>query len=55
MQAPAPEGAIPIRHWVIRHGDGRLVSHSFTPPATESQVRDWYPLALTIEPEVDHE
>lgn len=55
MQAPAPEVAIPIRLWAIRHGDGRLVSHSFTPPATERQVRAWYPDSITIEPEVDHE
>ena len=55
MQAPAPEVAIPIRLWLIRHGDGRRVSHSFTPPATERQVRAWYPDSLTVEPEVDHE
>ncbi len=51
MQAPATEVARPLRLWVIRHDDGRLVSHSFTPPASERQVRAWYPDSLTIEPE----
>lgn len=50
MQAPAPEVDIPRRLWLLRHADGRLVSHSFCPPATEPQVRAWYPEA-TIEPE----
>ncbi len=40
------------RLWLIHHADGRLISHSFTPPATEAQVRSWYPNALIIEPEV---
>jgi len=55
MEAPAPEVDIPLRIWMIRHGDGGLVSHSFTPPATERQVRAWHPDALAVEPEIDHE
>ena len=47
----APEVDTPHRLWLLRHADGRLISHSFTPPATERQVRDWYPQALSIEPE----
>ncbi len=39
----------PRRLWLIRHDDGRLVSHSFTPPATDAEVRGWYPGALAIE------
>lgn len=45
----------PRRLWLIRHPDGRLVSHSFTPPATEDELRAWYPQALKIEPEPEPE
>lgn len=41
----------PRRLWLIHHPDGRWVSHSFTPGATEQEVRSWYPEALSIEPE----
>ena len=47
----APEVDTPHRLWLIRHADGRLISHSFCPPATEAEIRPWYPEA-TIEPEV---
>jgi hypothetical protein len=43
------------RLWLITHADGRLVSHSFTPPATEDELRAWYPQALKIEPEPEPE
>lgn len=39
------------RLWLIRHEDGRLISHSFTPPATWREVRGWYPRALSVEVE----
>jgi len=41
------------RLWLIRHEDGRLISHSFTPPATWREVRGWYPRALSVEVEDD--
>lgn len=40
----------PRRLWLIHHPDTGWVSHSFTPPATEAEVRAWYP-ETTIEPE----
>ena len=43
----APEVDTTIRLWLVRHPDGRLVSHSFCPPASEAEVRAWYPQALT--------
>ena len=39
------------RLWIVQHGDGRWVSHSFTPPASREEVAAWYPLAHSIEPE----
>lgn len=48
MQAPAPEVDIPRRLWLIHHQDTGWVSHAFTPPATATEVRAWYPEA-TIE------
>lgn len=41
----------PRRLWLIRHPDGHFESHSFCPPATLTEVRGWYPDALSIEPE----
>ena len=41
------------RLWLIRHADGRLISHSFTPAASRQEVEGWYPEALSIEPEDD--
>ena len=41
------------RLWLIHHADGRMISHSFTPAATETEVRGWYPEALSIEVEDD--
>lgn len=41
------------RLWLVIQADGRLVSHSYTPPATEAEVRSWYPEALVIEPAED--
>lgn len=38
------------RLWLIHHPDTGWVSHAFTPPASEAEVRAWYPEA-TIEPE----
>lgn len=31
------------RLWLIHHRDGRLLEHSFTPPATAAEVSAWYP------------
>ena len=45
------EGAEVRRLWLIRHQDGRLISHSFCPPASRDEVSGWYPLALSIDPE----
>ncbi|WP_157639725.1 hypothetical protein [Lamprocystis purpurea] len=46
---PVPE---PARQcWLVRHLDGSVAAHSFTPPATFDEVRTWYPDALSIEPE----
>lgn len=53
MQDPANDPAPPRRLWLIRHQDGRLVSHSFTPPATLAEVRAWYPKTRAIEVEDD--
>ena len=39
------------RLWLIRHHGGRLISHSFCPPASRDEVSGWYPLALSIDPE----
>lgn len=39
------------RAWLIRHHDGALISHHFIPPATEREVRAWYPGASTVEVE----
>jgi hypothetical protein len=39
--------------WAIRHADGSLASHSFTPPEPLAEVRRLYPDALLIEPEDD--
>ena len=50
-----PEVDIPIRLWLIHHPDTGWVSHSFCPPASLEQVRAWYPMALTIAPEVTDE
>lgn len=38
-----------FRLWLIRHADGSLWSHSFTPPATEEEVRRLHPHALELE------
>ena len=48
----APEVDTPRRLWLLRHADGRLISHSFCPPASLEEVRAWYPDA-TIEPEAE--
>ena len=44
--------AAPGRLWLIRHPDGSVRSHSFTPPATRAEVEVWYPGAVA-EPEAD--
>lgn len=31
------------RLWLILHDEGRLISHSFTPPVTLDELIDWYP------------
>ncbi len=51
-EAPATQ-APPRRLWLVTHADGRLVSHSFCPPATEAELWAWFPEALAIEPEED--
>lgn len=48
--APDETKATP-RAWLIRHPDGQLFSHTFTPPATLAEVRALHPDALGIEPE----
>ena len=55
-KAPAGDPAPPPdpgtrRLYLIRHADGALASHSFTPGATPAEVRAWYPDATSIEPE----
>jgi hypothetical protein len=55
MQAPAPEVDIPRRLWLLRHADGRLISHSFTPPVSLAEVRAEYPGALILEDDDDEE
>lgn len=45
----------PHRLWLVSHPDGRVVSHSFGPPATADQVQAWYPDAKAIEPEDSRE
>ena len=52
---PSNDEDAPRRLWLIRHADGRCISHSFTPAATESEVRGWYPDAINIELEDDDE
>ena len=47
------EAAGPPRAWLIRHPDGALWSHTFTPPASLSEVRALHPAALGIEPEAE--
>ncbi|WP_295383921.1 hypothetical protein [uncultured Thiodictyon sp.] len=42
----------PQRRWLIRHRDGSVASHSFSPPASRTEVQSWYPgAALESEPE----
>jgi len=50
---PEPAPVATFRAWLIRHPDGQLFSHTFTPPATLPEVRAWYPGALGIEPQED--
>jgi hypothetical protein len=38
------------RLFLVRHPDGTLMSHSFTPRATLAEVRGWYPDAPSVEP-----
>jgi hypothetical protein len=47
------EAAGTPRAWLIRHPDGALWSHTFTPPASLSEVRALHPAALGIEPEAE--
>ncbi len=42
---------VPIRAWLIRHANGSLISHHFIPAATESEIRAWYPQAISVEVE----
>ena len=53
LPSPTAESVTTSRLWLIRHDDGALVSHSFCPRATESEVRGWYPAALAIAPEAN--
>ena len=42
----------PQHRWLIRHRDGSVASHSFSPPASRAEVQCWYPgAALEPEPE----
>ena len=43
----APEVEV-HRLWLIHHPDTGWVSHSFTPPCTEAEVRDIYPFAIIL-------
>lgn len=47
---PLNDEDTPRRIMLIRHADGRVISHSFTPPATRQEVEGWYPEALSVEP-----
>ena len=49
--AASPDLKTAHRLWLIRHPDGRLVSHSFEPPVTGTEVEGWYPDARSIEME----
>jgi hypothetical protein len=44
----------PRHRWLIRHLDGSVASHSFSPPASRAEVASWYPGAV-FEPEPDTE
>ncbi len=54
-EAEDTQAATPRRLWLVTHGDGRLVSHSFCPPASLLEVRAWYPEALAIEAEPEED
>ncbi len=55
LAANDPAPVVAHRLWLIHHPDTGWVSHSFCPPASLEQVRAWYPMALTIAPEVTDE
>ncbi len=42
----------PRYRWLIRHRDGSVASHSFSPPASRAEVESWY-RGATLEPEPD--
>ena len=44
----------PRHRWLIRHPDGSVASHSFSPPARRAEVASWYPGAV-FEPEAEGE
>jgi hypothetical protein len=44
----------PQHRWLIRHRDGSLASHSFSPPVSRAEVQSWYPGAA-LEPEAEPE
>lgn len=48
-----PETAPSYRLWSIRHADGSLWSHSFTPRATLGELMRQHPHALAIEPDLE--
>lgn len=52
-QGPLSNFAAPAarRRWLIVHPDGALCSHTFTPPATQEEVRRWHPDARDISPD----
>ena len=52
--APTTAPTTARRLWLVRHDDGAWFSHSFTPTATEAEVRDWYPQA-EIKAELEEE
>ncbi len=48
---PLPDPDSPQYRWLICHRDGSVASHSFSPPASRTEVQSWYPGA-TLEPEL---
>ncbi len=45
----------PRRRWLLRFPDGRVISTSLTPGATEAEMRAWYPDATVTAEEAAHE
>lgn len=61
LDTPSPgpfadsDGREARRLWLVRHQDGSLWSHSYTPPASLEEVLCLHPAALVIEPEPEED